>query len=70
YFDSEYCYIFWNDESLPVIKTKFNLFLKNIDDVLAVSYDTWILSNSEKIIIEFFHDDIISVINIPAPASL
>jgi len=60
----EKCTIFWNDDSLPVIKTDFKLLLDNIDDVLAVSFDTWVLSESNDIVIEFFHDDKIQIVNL------
>ncbi|WP_024771413.1 CDI toxin immunity protein [Aquimarina macrocephali] len=69
-FESEYCYIFWNEMSLPVIKTKLELFLKNLDDVLAVSFDTWILSGSKNIVVEYFHDDKITLTPLPDGASM
>jgi hypothetical protein len=54
--DILYCYIFWDEYSLPVIKAEFDKVCKNLDDVLAVSFDTWILSLTGNIVIEFYHE--------------
>ena len=61
---TDICLLFWNEASLPVIETSLNCFLKNIDDVLAVSFDTWILIREKNIIIEFFHDGEITLLDI------
>ena len=56
------CLVLWNDMSLPVIETTVASFLKNIDEVLAVSFDTWLVVNSKSVIIEFFHDRLIKLV--------
>ena len=56
------CLVLWNDMSLPVIETTVASFLENIDDVLAVSFDTWLVVNSKNVIIEFFHDRLIKLV--------
>lgn len=57
------CLILWNDMSLPVIRTTIGFLLNSIDDVLAVSYDTWIYIESKETIIEFFHGGKITLTN-------
>ncbi|KGO79344.1 hypothetical protein Q763_13995 [Flavobacterium beibuense F44-8] len=56
------CLVLWNDMSLPVIETTVASFLENIDDVLEVSFDTWLVVNSKNVIIEFFHDRLIKLV--------
>ncbi|WP_417354466.1 hypothetical protein [Flavobacterium sp.] len=56
------CLVLWNDMSLPVIETTVASFLENIDDVLAVSFDTWLIVKSKNVIIEFFHDRLIKLV--------
>jgi len=60
-FDSEECYIFWDEGSLPVVKASFKDVLKGIDDVTAVSFDTWILSTTNNCVIEFFHEGEVTI---------
>lgn len=50
------CYVLWNDESLPVLQTSIESVYLNVDDVLAVSYDTCLYVFEKNIIIEFYHD--------------
>lgn len=58
------CYFLWNDMNLPVIESNINNLLNKIDDVLAVSFDTWIWIEAKNIIIEFFHDSSITLLEI------
>jgi hypothetical protein len=53
---NENCYVLWNDTSLPVLQTSLESVYLNIDDVLAVSYDTWLYFSEKNIVIEFYHD--------------
>ena len=48
-------YILWDKNNVPCILCDFNKILKNIDDVLAVSFNTWLLSMDYKEVIEFYH---------------
>lgn len=54
-------FIIWNDASLPAIKTDLNDTLKVINDITAVSFDTWLFCPSSKYIIEFFHEGEITI---------
>jgi len=54
-------YIIWGEIDLPIIKCEFSNIIDNLDDVLAVSFDTWLLSYDKKIVIEFYHDGEITV---------
>nr|WP_113759925.1 hypothetical protein [Brevibacillus laterosporus] len=48
-------YIIWSVND-PILKSDINDILNKIDDVTAVSFDTWLLSEDKKIIIEFYHE--------------
>lgn len=58
------CYIVYCDPTIPIIKTDFKNILANLDDVLAVASDTWIICENSDRIIEFYHENEITVINI------
>lgn len=53
--------IFWACADLPVLQTNFSIMLKYIDDVLAVDFDTWVISLKHRFIIEFYHDGDITI---------
>lgn len=53
----EEVYIIWDNMLLPVIKSKLSIVFENIDDVTAVSFDTWIFSETKKFVIEFYHEN-------------
>lgn len=53
---AEPIYIVWDDAGIPLIKSKLEPIIKNIDDVTAVSFDTWLYCPSEGWIVEFHHD--------------
>lgn len=48
-------YILWDKNNIPCILCDFCEILKNINDVLAVSFNTWLLSMDYKEVIEFYH---------------
>ncbi len=52
--------IFWDEMSLPVLQTNINSVIKYLDDVLAVSFQTWLVSLDFKYIIEYSYDSSIS----------
>lgn len=54
-------YILWDEASLPSIKTNLNKILAVIDDVTAVSFDTWLYSPAEGYVIEFYHENEITI---------
>ena len=49
-------YIIWGDTEKPIIKSRLANILNNLDDVLAVSFDTWILDTDESMVLEFYHE--------------
>lgn len=49
-------YIIWSEQGLPSVQCKLNAIIENIDDVLAVAFDTWLVSNDKKEVIEFYHE--------------
>lgn len=49
-------YIIWSNVELPCLKVDIDTIIKFIDDVTAVSFDTWLVSLDYKIIIEFYHE--------------
>jgi hypothetical protein len=49
-------YVIWHEGTLPVIQSNLGKVLEVIDDITAVSFDTWIFSSSSGYVIEIFHD--------------
>ncbi|PJI09338.1 MULTISPECIES: hypothetical protein [Clostridium] len=49
-------YVMWDEVNLPCLKSELENIIKFIDDVTAVSFDTWIVSSDYNTIIEFYHD--------------
>ena len=45
----------WDEENLPCLKSELKDIINSIDDVTAVSFDTWAVSSDYNIIIEFYH---------------
>ena len=49
-------YILWDQKGIPFVRCQLMKIIDNLDDVLAVSFDTWILSYDGKEVIEFQHE--------------
>ena len=49
-------YILWDQKGVPCVSCQLSTILENIDDVLAVSFDTWLLSKNTQEVIEFYHE--------------
>lgn len=58
----EKVFIIWDEASLPVIQTKINSVKEYIDDVTAVAFDTWIVSEDLNRVIEYNHNGKITAI--------
>ena len=54
-------YILWSDANLPSIKTNLSNILNSIDDVTAVTFDTWLYNPNNKCVIEFYHEGEITI---------
>jgi hypothetical protein len=54
-------FILWDEASLPVVQSTLENVLNNIDDVTAVSSDTWLFSPDLGYVIEFFHEREITI---------
>ena len=54
--DSVEFYVMWDEVNLPCLKSELKDIIRCIDDVTAVSFDTWVVSLDYNIIIEFYHD--------------
>lgn len=48
-------YIIWDEATLPIIKSDLFSVIDAIDDVTAVSFDTWIFSYIKQFVVEFYH---------------
>lgn len=46
-------YIIWDNAGLPIIRTDFECVIKYIDDILAVSFETWIVTEDMNQFIQF-----------------
>lgn len=57
-------YVIWTDAEIPIIQCNIDDILENIDDVLAVSFDTWLMSVDMKRLIEFYHEGDITLCTI------
>lgn len=53
---SNVVYIIWDEGTLPIIQSTLDKVFNVIDDITAVSFDTWIFSPSTGYVIEIFHD--------------
>lgn len=53
--------ILWNDNLLHCIHVELNKALEHINDVTAVSFDTWLYNSNEKYVIEFHHEGRITI---------
>ncbi|MEL4027149.1 hypothetical protein NST89_00625 [Caldifermentibacillus hisashii] len=49
-------YVIWDEGTLPIIQSTLYKVFEVIDDVTAVSFDTWIFSPTLGYVIEIFHD--------------
>ncbi|MBN2908783.1 hypothetical protein JQC72_04505 [Polycladomyces sp. WAk] len=49
-------YIIWDEAALPAVKSDLQTILQVIDDVTAVSFDTWLYCPSDEYVIEFYHE--------------
>lgn len=56
YNTQDYFYVLWDTYDIPCVKCKLNFILSYIDDVLAVGFNTWLLSLNKKEMIEFYHN--------------
>ena len=48
--------VVWSDLALPVLKCPLSIILQYINDIICVSFDTWIFSLDEQWIVEFYHE--------------
>ena len=62
--NQEKYYIIWNNVELPCVSCELKSIKEHLDDVLAVSFDTWLLSEEGDEIIEFYHEVTITYRNI------
>lgn len=55
-------YIFWGYDSHPCVKTKLtNELLHHIEEIVWLGNDLYIYCPTQKYIIEFFHDDTVTI---------
>lgn len=54
-------FVLWDEGTLPVIKSDLIQCKAVIDDVLAVSFDTWFWSPNQGYVIEFYHEGEITI---------
>lgn len=59
--NNEKYYIIWGDIEMPIIKSELINILNTLDDVIAVSFDTWLLSEDKSLVIEFYHESNITI---------
>lgn len=54
-------YILWDSVDVPCILSNYEDIIRNIDDVTAVSFNTWLLSENLTELIEFHHEGTITI---------
>jgi len=53
---NEPVYVFWNDADLPAIQTSIKNVINVIEDVISVSFDTYIFCPKERYVVEYYHE--------------
>jgi len=53
---NEPVYVFWNDADLPAIQTSIKNVINVIEDVISVSFDTYIFCPKERYFVEYYHE--------------
>jgi len=53
---NEPVYVFWFNAKRPVIKTSIKNVISVIDDVISVSFDTYIFCPKERYVVEYYHE--------------
>ena len=53
---NEPVYVFWSDAGYPTIKTSIKNVINAIEDVISVSFDTWIFCPKERYVVEYYHE--------------
>ena len=48
-------YLFWNDASLPVIKTNLEAIIKSYDDVVCNGFETWMYNPDQGYVVENYY---------------
>ncbi|SFG42759.1 hypothetical protein SAMN04488025_13312 [Planifilum fulgidum] len=53
---NEPVYVFWNDADLPAIQTFIKNVVNVLEDVISVSFDTYIFCPKERYFVEYYHE--------------
>ena len=53
--------ILWDNGALPAIKVPLASIQGALEDIVAVSFDTWIFSDEHSLVIEFYHEGTITL---------
>jgi hypothetical protein len=48
--------ILWDSADLPAVKIPLSSLNENLEDITAVSFDTWVFSEEHSLVIEFYHE--------------
>jgi hypothetical protein len=54
-------FILWDETTRPALLTVLQSVIRHIETVLMVSFDTWIINRDEHYVIEFYHEDEITI---------
>lgn len=54
-------YIIWDEISLPAVNANLKKIIDAVDDVTAVSFNTWIFCPASNYVIEFYHENEIRI---------
>lgn len=49
-------YVLWDSYDVPCVYSELQTIINNLNDILAVSSNTWLLSERKDEVIEFYHE--------------
>ena len=54
-------YIVWSDPEKPILRCSRQGILSCLEDVLAVAFDTWLVSEQLDRVVEFYHEGAVTM---------
>lgn len=54
-------YIVWSDPEQPILRCDLQVILSCLEDVLAVAFDTWLVSEQLDRVVEFYHEGAVTM---------
>jgi hypothetical protein len=58
--------LFWGNLVVPSVALPARVAAENAEEVLATSHDVWLFAIDERVLLEYFHEGRLTVVEIPA----